>query len=178
MIRLILIISFLGPLTAGEISDKAKDLIVRKMGAGSEFKFEKIYIKNIESQKAEKMAGQRFFSDYFYGTAVVQNDSITGYAVIDNVKGKAMPITFIVLFNTDGIILQSDVLKYREAYGGEISHPRWLSQFIGYNGSSAYKVGEDIDGISGATISVRAMNSGIQKLALLFDEIKVELGND
>ena len=83
-----------------------------------------------------------------------------------------MPITFLVIFDSKGSILNSHVVKYREPYGGEISSPKWMNQFKGRNASSRFVVGNDIDGISGATISVYSMSAGIMKLSLLFPKIK------
>ena len=39
---------------------------------------------------------------------------------MDNVIGKSMPITFIVVFNDTGEVKYSSLIKYREAYGGEV----------------------------------------------------------
>ena len=94
---------------------------------------------------------------------------------MDNVIGKSMPITFLVILNNEGAILASKVIKYREAYGGEVGNKNWLSQFNKLTNSSEYIVGENIDGISGATISVNSLSKGIQKIAVLFPLIKDKL---
>ena len=74
------------------------------------------------------------------------------YAFLDNVIGKSMPITFLVILNINGNIINSNVIKYREAYGGEVGNSTWLQQFINRNNNSSYNIGKDINGISGATI--------------------------
>ena len=40
---------------------------------------------------------------------------------------------FVVIYSTEFQILKSNVVIYREDYGGEIGSPRWLSQFEGKN---------------------------------------------
>ena len=40
-----------------------------------------------------------------------------------------MPITYLVIFNMDQEIIYSKIIKYREAYGGEVSGEKWLAQF-------------------------------------------------
>ena len=100
---------------------------------------------------------------------------IIAFAFLDNVLGKSMPITFIVLLNVKGEIINANVIKYREAYGGEVASKIWLSQFIGLNSHSSYKLNQDIDGISGATISVNSLSKGINKITSLFSIIKDEL---
>jgi len=172
---LFVLLLFISSLVSGEIGDRANSVITGRFGAQAEFEFQKISLENMMKSQAEKTAGQYFFSEYIYATPIIEQDSILGYAFLDNVKGKSMPITFLVLYDTEGTILQTEVMKYRETIGGEISHPNWLKQFIGLADGSAFKVGKNIDGISGATISVRSMNSGIHKLTLLFEPIKRQL---
>ena len=73
--------------------------------------------------------------------------------------GKEMPITIGVIIN-QGKVEKTLVLEYRETRGGEIRHPFFLNQF---EGASLLTSDEDknldktIDGITGATLSVRAM---------------------
>ena len=94
---------------------------------------------------------------------------------MDNVIGKSMPITFLVILNNEGAILASKVIKYREAYGGEVGSKNWLAQFTNFTDTSQITVGKNIDGISGATISVNSLSKGIQKIAVLFPLIKDKL---
>lgn len=92
--------------------------------------------------------------------------------MLDNVYGKTAPITFLVVFDTSGIIRSTLVLKYRESHGGQVQNKGWLKQFIGRGQSSKYRVGREVSAISGATISVNAMARGIKKLSLLFPFIR------
>jgi Na+-translocating ferredoxin:NAD+ oxidoreductase RnfG subunit len=122
-------------------------------------------------KKIENESKQRFFKPNVHYWIISKNESTINYAILDNVIGKSMPITFIVLFNQNGTILKSEIIKYREPYGGEISGKNWLKQFIAKSSSSQFKVGKNIDGISGATISVNSVTKGIKKLSFLFPHL-------
>ena len=65
------------------------------------------------------------------------------------------------------IIIYSKIIKYREAYGGKVSGEKWLAQFNEMKQDSLYKYGKEIDGITGATLSVKSFTKGISKLSLL-----------
>ena len=78
---------------------------------------------------------------------------------------------FLTIFNSDLNLEHSSIIKYREAYGGEVGSRSWLDQFSAYNDTSDYSVGSSISGISGATISVHSVSKGIRKLSMLIDEI-------
>ena len=118
---------------------------------------------------------QRFYRDELYYWNISNNDTTIAYALMDNVLGKSMPITFLVILNNEGNILASEVIKYREAYGSEVGNKNWLAQFTHFNDTTDFKVEKNIDGISGATISVNSLSKGIQKMAVLFPFIKDKL---
>jgi Na+-translocating ferredoxin:NAD+ oxidoreductase RnfG subunit len=99
----------------------------------------------------------------------------TYFGIIDNVMGKAQPITYLVVFDRDEKIKAVEVLIYRESYGGEIEYKSFRSQFDGKTYSSELHVGTDVRNISGATISANAITRGVKKVAALLHTIKEQL---
>ena len=81
--------------------------------------------------------------------------------------GKYKPITVGVVIN-DGAIEKLDVLAYRESHGWEVKHDFFTRQFIGARLPKNKKLDRKVDGISGATLSVRALKK-LARLALYFD---------
>ncbi len=81
--------------------------------------------------------------------------------------GKDMPITFGVVIE-NGRLAQIKVLVFRESRGAEIRHPFFTEQFEGAALDRELALDRPIDGISGATLSVRAMKK-IAALALYLD---------
>lgn len=81
--------------------------------------------------------------------------------------GKEEPITagFVV---EKGRIVQAQVLVYRESRGAEIRYPAFLKQYQGAGLVEDERLDRSVDGISGATLSVRAMGR-MARLALYFD---------
>ena len=125
------------------------------------FKIPKSVKKSIQSQ-----IKQKFYRDQIFYWKINVGEQ-THYALMDNTIGKSMPITFLVIFNQDKEVIHSSIIKYREAYGGEISGVRWLAQFLGMKQDSLFIYGKEIAGISGATLSVKSFTKGISKLSLL-----------
>ena len=70
----------------------------------------------------------------------------------------------------DGRIEQARVLIYRESRGMEVRYPAFLNQFKGVVLSSDHHLDRTIDGISGATLSVHAMQR-MARAALYFDQL-------
>ena len=117
------------------------------------------------------MLRQKYFRKELNVWKIQLSDSTYRFGILDNVKGKSMPITFLTIFNGKNELENAAVIKYREAYGGEVGRQSWLSQFNNYTDKSNYKVGDGISGISGATISVYSMSKGIHKLSIIVDNI-------
>jgi hypothetical protein len=76
--------------------------------------------------------------------------------------GKDLPITVGIVINA-GHLENIKVLVFRESRGWEIRHSFFTDQFKETRLKEDYRLDRQIDGISGATLSVRAM----QKLATL-----------
>jgi Na+-translocating ferredoxin:NAD+ oxidoreductase RnfG subunit len=162
-------------LPAGEIRDKTEAVVNTFAGHEATLRFQKLLINPKQKKDIEIQVRQRFFKNFVYVWKINVGDSLKGYAVLDNVYGKSMPITFLVIFDTTGKIMTTEIIKYREAYGGQIANKNWLNQFTGMGKESAFKKGADIDAISGATISVNAITKGIKKLVLLFPYIQISV---
>lgn len=78
--------------------------------------------------------------------------------------GKESPITTGLVIRDDVIELIR-VLEYRESRGGEVRYPFFTDQFKGASLTGDYQIDRYIDGISGATLSVRALKK-LGRLAL------------
>lgn len=95
--------------------------------------------------------------------------------------GKVKPITFGVVIENDHIA-DISVMTYRESRGGEVRLPFFTRQFQGLSllveqlgwpdKRSSYRLSNTVDGISGATLSVRAMTR-VAQLALYFHGLLV-----
>jgi len=176
LLSFIFIFAFVGiPDLYGGIREDVERILITQFGDSIIIKHEKIKIPLSFKEEIQSIAKQKFFRDELNVWTITTTDTISHYAIIDNSLGKSMPITFLVVFTTNGEIKYAQIVKYREPYGGEISSLSWTSQFMGMSNESEFNVGETIDGISGATISTHSVTKGIHKLSLLFPYIKEQL---
>ncbi len=83
-----------------------------------------------------------------------QNGSKTAW-ILDEI-GKEKPITVGVIIET-GKIQQLKVLSFRESRGWEVKHAFFTRQFDNIGINDKQQLDKPIDGISGATLSVRAL---------------------
>jgi len=97
-----------------------------------------------------------------------------GYMVIDHIIGKSFPITFMVVLNGDGTVRNVEIMVYREPRGWEVKYPSFMSQFFGMNAESDFR---SINSITGATLSVRAITTGVQKAVAAYRVLYLDAGN-
>jgi hypothetical protein len=86
--------------------------------------------------------------------------------------GKEMPITIGIVVE-DNAIQQVKILAYRESRGGEVRYPAYTNQYRGATLREDYRLSKNIDGITGATLSVWAVNKATA-LALYYHSLAVE----
>lgn len=87
--------------------------------------------------------------------------------ILDEI-GKKKPITTGIVID-DNKISQIKVLVFRETRGWEVKFPFFTQQFINARLNGDKKLDRDIDGISGATLSVRALTK-LARVALLLNQ--------
>lgn len=95
-------------------------------------------------------------------------DTLLGYLVTDEVIGKFEKIDYAVALGTDGAVRRIEILKYREKHGQEVKRRQWLDQFAGRDGSALLKLEQDIDNITGATLSCAHLTDGVRRITRVF----------
>ncbi len=172
LIRYILPFLFIiSSILCGGIGDEVEEIFYHQLGDSIHFQHMKYELPTEIKNVIQLEAKQKFFRDELNLWTISKSDTSQYFAFVDNTIGKSMPITFLVIFSEKGEIIHVQILKYREPYGGEISSPSWTSQFKGLFFNTKFTVGKNIDGISGATISIHSVTKGVHKLGLLLPYI-------
>jgi Na+-translocating ferredoxin:NAD+ oxidoreductase RnfG subunit len=168
-ILILLIIS--NEIFPNEIQNTCEQIIKDYFGKNAVYSYVEFNISDNLRIEIEKKSGQKFFKNKVIVWYISGKDSVESIAILDNVYGKSLPITFLVFFDLNGNILKSEIVKYRESYGGGVVNESWLKQFNNRNCSSSFEVGSEIYAVSGATISSNSVTRGVKKLSYLAKEI-------
>lgn len=87
-----------------------------------------------------------------------------GWFIVDQVIGKHEYITFAVGITAGGTVKGIEIMEYRETYGDQVRNPKWRAQFTGKTKAAPLKLDQDIQNISGATLSSRHVTEGVKRL--------------
>lgn len=105
--------------------------------------------------------------DGFYTVRYGENLAATGYCVESVAGGFGGDLTLMVGFDAKGKILGVSIVSHSETpgLGARVNDANYLSQYAGKSGALTIDKdgGTDIDAISGATISSRAVLSAVNK---------------
>lgn len=106
---------------------------------------------------------------------VLSKDGVAGYIYRAQELGKVEKMDFAVALDGQGRVLRVLLTAYRESIGGEVKSKRFMGQFTGKTSGNALQLNRDIDGITGATLSSRAITTGVRK-AVCFWKLKYGKG--
>ena len=136
--------------------------------------FRKLKLTEAQRQALEARLGYAPARSEYILFVAMTGERVDGYAIVDEEKGQHELITFAVKLSPTGVVAQQEVMVYREAYGEEITDPRFRKQFQGKRAQDAVRAGVDVDVVTGATISSRAMAVGVRRALVLVDELVLE----
>lgn len=135
------------------------------------FKKKKVWLTDTQRAAIQKFLGdqieykERRVTHYF-GLDELNNP--LGAMVIGNEIGRSYPITFMVVINPDGTVKDVEIMVYREPHGWEVRFESFLSQFFRRDAGDPF---DNINNITGATLSVRSMTKGVKKAVAEFQVI-------
>jgi Na+-translocating ferredoxin:NAD+ oxidoreductase RnfG subunit len=134
-------------------------------------KKKKVWLTDTQTAAIQKILGDQIEykerrATYYFG--LDEAGKPTGAMVIGNEIGRSYPITFMVVLNTDGTVKDVEIMVYREPHGWEVRFESFMSQFFGRGAGDPF---DNINNITGATLSVRSMTKGVKKAVAEFQVI-------
>lgn len=84
-------------------------------------------------------------------------------AVLFSGNAESEYFDYFIFFDSSKTVKLVEVYNYAATHGYEITAKGWLKQFVGFSGKDTLEVNKDIDGISGATVSVFAITGDVQQ---------------
>jgi Na+-translocating ferredoxin:NAD+ oxidoreductase RnfG subunit len=104
----------------------------------------------------------------------LRGDEILGYAVIDVHNVRTLPEAFMIVLTPDGSVRSLRVLAFHEPLD-YLPADGWYGQFEAKSLEAPLRLGGDVHGVVGATLSARATTRGVRR-ALAYYEVLVRNG--
>lgn len=91
-----------------------------------------------------------------------RNGEVLGYAAIESSRVRTLPQTMLVVIATDGTVMRAEILAFFEPPEYQPSL-RWLQQFFGVTLTPDLRIGGQIQGLTGATLSAQSVARQVRK---------------
>lgn len=125
-----------------------------------------LFLTEDEVRTIEKASGTKVDSPIQTFYVGKKENQVTGYAAIESATVRTLPETLMVVLAPDATVRFVEVLAFFEP--PEYQAPRrWLDQFRGAVLSPQLRIGGQIQGLSGATLSAQAVARQVRKSAAL-----------
>ena len=159
------------PAHADQVYYTTTDLLADFFRSSKNVTYKKVQIDDGERTRLQRRLGYTPAKASYTFYVATSGGHIDGYAFIDEEKGEHLPITFAVKLSPAGKVMRQEIVVYREARGDEVRDEHFRAQFVGKSAADAIDTDQDIQVVSGATISSRAMAVGVKRAVVLFDEL-------
>lgn len=91
---------------------------------------------------------------------------VEGLAIFDTQVVKTMPETLMVVMTPDGQVKSTVMCAFQEPEE-YLPTARWFEQFKGKDSGSELRVGRDVAGVAGSTLSSRAITTAVRRAIAL-----------
>lgn len=160
-IALVLSITTAASLYAGKLP--GADEAVRQLLPGGSYERETYLLNEAERAACVEAAGQEQVGALVTRYVVRNDDGIAGYAYLDKHRVRTLPQTLMVALDANGAVVGIKVLAFREP-AEYMARDGWMEQFRGKTVEDQIRMKKNIDGITGATLTARAITQCARRI--------------
>ena len=132
-----------------------------------------VFIKPEQLKRIQRLAHAPMESQMLSFYVGYKGERLLGYAFIDAHVVRTQPETFLTVLTPQGRVKMVQILAFHEP-PEYMPPPRWLQQFSGRELTPGLRLKADIQGITGATMSARAITYGVRKILAIYQVVLKE----
>ena len=131
-------------------------------------------LDDVQVERIQRLARSELDSKLVKIYTGYRGSEVVGYAVIDIHNVRTLPEAFMVVLDPQGTVRSLRVLAFHEPLEF-LPSDRWYNQFGEKTLAEPMKVGGDVHGVIGATLSARATTRGVRRV-LAYYEVLIQEG--
>lgn len=126
---------------------------------------ETLYLTKGQKKAVEETVGLPLHSSVIHRYRLEQNEELL-FVYLDRHRVRTLPETLGIAINSEGALVEVSILHFAEPQTYK-PRPTWLSQFTATSAERLPRYKHDIDGMSGATLSGRAVTDACRRTLLI-----------
>ena len=124
---------------------------------------ETLLIRKEDVEKIRAITHEEIESRVVVLHTAYKDSDLLGYAHIDVHNVRTKPEAILIILSPEGSVRSVRILAFHEPLDYLPTH-RWYDQFEGKTREDALRVGGDLHGVVGATLSARAAADGVRRM--------------
>ncbi len=165
-------ISAAWPQSALAQSARAEEALRGLFPGAERFAPKDVFLTDEMAARLERLARARISERMVTFYAATRGAQTLGYAALHTHRVRTKNETLAVAFEPDGRLKRIEVAVFLEPEE-YLPPPKWLSQFAGKTAADRLTVGDDLQVLTGATMSARSISETARWLLHAFREAKV-----
>jgi Na+-translocating ferredoxin:NAD+ oxidoreductase RnfG subunit len=156
--------AFLGPASAyAKVFASQNQALEEAFPDATRIERKTVLLRDDDVARIEAITHQDVTSRIVVLHTAYRDDELLGYAEIDVHTVRTQPEAFMVVLTPKGRVRSVRVLAFHEPLD-YLPTGSWYDQFVGKSGQDGLRVGRDIHGVVGATLSARAAADGVRRM--------------
>lgn len=152
---------------AGVVSAKVfasqKEALAESFPNASRIDRRTVILKTKDAAKIAAITGEEVQAKVVVLHSAYKDDELLGYAHIDVHNVRTKPEALMIVLTPDGTVRSVRMLAFHEPLD-YMPTDRWYAQFVGKTNQDGLRVGGDVHGVVGATLSARAAADGVRRM--------------
>jgi Na+-translocating ferredoxin:NAD+ oxidoreductase RnfG subunit len=152
-----------GAAASAKVFASQKDALKTAFPEASRIERETHLLGRAKADEIEAITGEEVEAKVIVIHTAYKGDAVLGYAQIDVHNVRTQPEAFMIVLTPDGHVRSVRILAFHEPVD-YLPTERWYAQFEGKSSDDGLRVGRDIHGVVGATLSARAATDGVRRM--------------
>lgn len=145
-----------------------KDFLKKELAGSAKLSKETFVLNGEQKDVLSKLAPNASDASFTFFYGKNGDGAIEKACTVVPQQGKEGPISLGACFGQKGLLESVTILAHEEERGRRITEESFLKQFKGKKATDAFVLGSDVDGISGATYSSKAVSEALRKSAFAY----------
>ena len=173
---LLVIVCLIGLATSGEakVFYSRSEALELAFPEAERIESETYVLKDEQLARIEELSGAPLDTKLVRIYTGLRDGAVVGYAAIDIHNVRTLPEAFLVVLTPQGRVRSLRVLAFHEPLE-YLPTERWYGQFDDKSRAESLRLGADVHGVVGATLSARATTRGVRRV-LAYYEVLIENG--
>ena len=152
--------------TFGEVFYSKEEAFELAFGKEAQIENLPVFLTDEQTAEIEKMAHAKLSGQLFTFYEGYRNGQLLGYAAIESKTVRTQPETLLIVLSPKGELVKTEILAFHEPpeYKPSVA---WFATLL-RKPLGQLRLDQGVDGISGATLSVRASLEGIRKAMAVY----------